>query len=386
MKKRFFALILTVIILITGCSNKSEWGVAPTEPHVPNVSIPRVRIGVPYIIGGKTYIPLEFAGEPLLREIKNDLPVITYYPVDYSRYDPEYINPIYLNQVFTAEIAFDEIPERVSYTLYDENFEEIYSADTFTPPEQVGDYILRIDAVDTAYLVRIVIGEPREECRYIDRYHGGGAGLMVYDFGTLLEIRSLLDTDDEAIEEYLSNICVGNNGERNWECPCFLQTRADIQNLFSWLRLDELRLPLSDSVPLREMLIRDSYEDIYIRYEIGAMLFNFYFSPGAYWNADEGAEGWHDNGIAEWLNERVITFNDVNVYAVDIDKNPDVSLFLSVNGRYMSCHVSIPCMNPETCERGEPIPSSSEHYCRGEQVDRQAAIDGLMQFEFKTLF
>jgi len=388
LKKRFFALILTVIISITGCSNKSEWGVAPTEAHVPNVSIPRVRIGVPYIISGKTYIPLEFNGN--MQEIKGELPVVTHYTIDVSKLQGDGWNMDYftVRNKFIVEVEFDEIPQSVTYMLFDENWNTIYAEETFTAPSEPGDYVLviNIDNDSEVYLIRLFHGGHREECRYIDFYHGGGEGIILHEgFHELLDLYALLEQDDETIEEYLSTLCKREYASR--ECPCYLQTRVDIQNLFSWLRLDELRLPLSDSVPLREMLIRDRYADIYMRYEIGDMLYNFSLSPASFWNVDESIEeGWHGNEDFQWFTERVITIGDVNIYNNYYPIFPELVFNLSINGRYISCDVSIPCANPETCERGEPIPSSSEHYCRGEQVDRQAAIDGLMQFEFRTLF
>jgi len=362
---------------------QAEWHVDKGEAHVSDFSTPKVRI-TDQTPSAKAYIPLEFSGS--MQEIKGDLPVITYYPTGGGGA---------VNLKLELKFIFDETPENVSYTLFNESFEKVFAEERFTSPTEPGDYILRIDAFDTAYLIRIVIGEPRKQCMFIDYYHGGGEGLRVHSFDEILELRALLELDDEALEAHLSTFCAGINGTGR-ECPCYLQTRADIQSLFSWLRLDETRLPHSDSVPLREIIIRDSYADIYATYQLGDVILSFELIPGNFINADvdmdgNDLEGWSENWQGyKSFTERVTTVGDVNIFTShhleppELVDDPSVGFFLSVNGKFASCYVFIPCKKPDTCDRGANY--GHGHSCRGEWVNRQTAIDTLMQFEFKPLF
>ncbi|MDR2558334.1 MAG: hypothetical protein LBC86_02150 [Oscillospiraceae bacterium] len=242
-----------------------------------------------------------------------------------------------------------------------------------------------ITSADALAILRVAAGLPPfatgeyELCRYVDWYHGGGTGLILQDgFHELLMWYDLLVQADETIEEYLSTIC---RREYVFYCPCFLQTRGDILNFLFWLNLSELRLPFSDIAPLREIIIRDRYKDIYARYIIGDMVYNFMLYPidSEGITVEEIIAGWVDSDSYKLLT----TADDVNIYVRDFDEDPRGLFILSVNGAYAEVSISIDCANPDTCDRG--VDYGSGHQCYGEQVDSQAALDGLMQFEFKTL-
>jgi hypothetical protein len=338
---------------------------------------PRVRL-VEQPGLGKVYVPLEFMGEPSLREIKEDLPVITIH-----RYKDE---DIYFRYGRDLETVFDKMPEYVFYTLYDECFNEVYSRETFEMPSQVGDYILWIDTSwagdgSFVYLIRFVVGEPRELCRFVNWHHGGGYGLFLEGgFNKLLEIHSLLEQDDKAIRDYFSALCAEHD-RTVWLCPCYIQTRADLQNLFSWLRLNELRLPFSDNVPLRSISIGD--QSLHVLYTIDDMLFNFYMSPPNYGSTlEELMEVWANQG--DEMPELLTVNGDVRIYIGNRPDCPSVSFSISVNGTHVGVHVTIPCAIPDTCDRGDAF--GGVHSCNGEQVDKLAAIKGILQFDFRTLF
>ena len=374
------------------------------EPHVPVIDVPGVIIAEQVMEGdgelfpiGKIFIPPEFDKNVQLHEIREDLPVIAFHPFDIATLQGDGWNLARFKEMNIPKhgVVFAKTPESVIYTLYDEDHELIGSTESFTFPAEAGDYILRIDVFEAAYYIRIVVGEPRGWCNRIDRYHGGGEGLLVYDFETLLEIRALLEKDDRALADYFKIYCDREDGRR-WECPCFIQSKADLQSFFSWLKLDRVRLPFSDKASLENIALRDSYADIYVRYVIDDMLFNFYINPGMYYNTGDSLEGIFDNGIAQWSVERLTTVDDINIYVHNITdhfeipdfsnqpEDPRVIYLLSINGMYVEVDVSIACLDPETCENG--FDRGSGHSCSGEWVDRQAALDGILQFEFKTLF
>ena len=346
---------------------------------------------------GKTFIPYEFENDPKLQEIKNYLPVITFYPFDMSTLQGDGWNLEYFEELIepTHSVVFIETPESVLYTVFDEKLNILSTSEKFEFPTEIGDHILRIDAFDVAFFVRLVVGEPRGWCDRIDRYHGGGEGLMVYDFDTLLEIRDLLDNDDSAIKNYFKTICDSDDSYK-MECPCFIQTKADLQSFFSWLRLDQLQLPFSQNALLSNIQLRDRYSDIYVRYMIDDMRYIFSFYPWMISTDKESIEGIRDNGIAQWSIEYLATVGDVDIYThhiarhfdipnfSELPEDPRVIFILDINGRHVEVSVSIECSNPETCEKGDDF--GSGHSCRGEWVDRQAAIDGILQFEFKKLF
>jgi len=375
-----------------------------TEPHVPVIETPRMIIAEntwehegKIMSGGKVFIPMEFDNDPQLQEIKESLPVITFYPFDMTTLQGDGWNLDYFERINTPfhGVVFYDTPETVLYTLYDEDFEAAGITEMFEFPVEPGDYILRIDALDTAFFARIVVGEPRGWCERIDRYHGGGEGLRVNDYDTLLEIHALLEKDDRAVADYFKAICDREDGRR-WECPCFIQTIADLQSFFSWIRLDQIRLPFSQTASFDSMVLRDRYADFSVSYVIDDMLFNFYFYPGMIDNTGENYEDTRGDGIVFWSYERVATVDDVNIYIYRIHdnfenpdfpglpENPQVSFILSVSGSHVGASIYIKCKNPETCENGHDF--GSGHTCNGEWVDRQAAIDGILQFEFNTLF
>jgi len=143
-------------------------------------------------------------------------------------------------------------------------------------------------------------------------------------------------------------------------------------------------LPFSDTVALDNIVLRDSYADIYVRYTIDDMLFNFVFYPGNQLSAEDIiAIAGRDNADAYRL---LATVNDVDIYIYERanDNHPSVGFTLGGNGFFGTVHVFIPCANPNTCDRGWDF--GHGHSCDGEWVDRQAAIDGILQFEFRTLF
>jgi len=292
------------------------------------------------------------------------------------------------------DTVFSDTPDSVLYTLFNEDLQIVSSSEKFVFPAEIGDYILRIDVFDTEYYARIVVGEPRGWCDRIDRHHGGGEGLMVYDFDTLMEINALLAKDDKAIADYFKSIC-DREDERRSECPCFIRTKADLQSFFSWTRLDHLRLPFSDTASLENILLRDSYADIYVRYTIDDMRFNFIYQPFVSYDNEESIEGVRDNGIVEWSVEWLTSVDDVDVYIYritdhfeisdfsELPEDPRVIFILSIDGMQVELGVSIDCKNPETCENGQDY--GRGHSCNGEWVDRQAAIDGIKQFTFTAL-
>ena len=382
----------------------SDYTGSPAAPHVPVNNAPRVKIAEQtweyegqIMSGGKTFAPLEFDSDPQLHEIKNTLPVITFYPFDMTTLEGTGWNTGYFYERNTPKhgVVFTETPESVLYTLFDEDLEVVSVSAAFEFPVEIGDYILRIDVFETAYYIRIVVGEPRGWCDRIDRYHGGGEGFKVYDFDSILEMRTLLDKDDQAIADYFKAICDREDGRR-WECPCFIRTKTDLQSFFSWLKLDRIQLPFSQTATLDNILLRDSYADIYVRYMIDDMLFNFLYYPDLSYVADEDIEGIRDNGIAQWSVDYLTTVGDVNIFThriidhfeianfQDQPEDPQVIFILNVNGTYVNAYVSIECADPATCKNGWDF--GSGHSCNGEWVDRQAAIDGIMQFEFKILF
>ena len=352
---------------------------AVSQPHIPTTVAPRVKL---IMSSGKVYIPIEFESSPSLHEIQDALPVVALYPYNLEGFSAaDGWNLSYWDYWNDLEVVYTQQPDSTEYTLYDNYFEVIYSTDFFTPPSDVGEYVLKIIAswvletqgdYSAEYYIKIVVVEPREPfCGNLDTYHGGSLGLVLRDgFHELLEL-----------EKHLPFSCTTDD---TWSCPCILQTNVDVQNLNSWVGLDKLRLPFSETIQFSEMLVRDRYADIYVRYTLDDMIFNFNIYPGNTWNAEEIVEGWHDNGFAQWHMVRIATVGDVNIYTeTDHDANPDIGFTLSVNGALVSLHVYIPCKNPDTCVNGEDF--GWGHNCRGEWVDRQAALDGLMQFEFRTL-
>jgi len=346
---------------------------------------------------GKIFVPYEFENDPKLCEIKNYLPVITFYPFDMNTLQGDGWNLGYFKDLMEPAhgVVFIETPESVLYTVFDENLNIISTTENFEFLTEIGDYILKIDVFDTAFFIRLVVGEPRGWCDRINRHHGGGEGLMVYDYDTLLEIRDLLDKDDNTIKNYFKAICDSADSYK-MECPCYIQTKADLQSFFSWLRLDQLQLPFSQNALFNNILLRDRYSDIYVRYTIDDIRYNFIFYPSISFDNDESIEGIRDNGIVQWSIEYLASVGDVDIYThhitrhfdipnfSELPEDPRVIFILGINGRQVEVSVSIECSNPETCERGEDY--GSGHSCRGEWVDRQAAIDGILQFEFKTLF
>ena len=142
------------------------------------------------------------------------------------------------------------------------------------------------------------------------------------------------------------------------------------------------------------MFLMLTLSDIYVRYTIGDMRFIFHINPGMSFITYESIEGIRVNEVAQW--SRLTTVGDVNIYVhrmIDQNDNPDfpeqpedpqVIFILSVNGMYVGVSVSIDCVNPGACVNGWDF--GSGHSCNGEWVDRQAAIDGILQFEFKALF
>ena len=378
-----------------------------TEPLIPIVNTSCVIIAERtyehegrVMPSGKMFIPLEFDGAPQLHEIKNNLPVITFYQFDMTTLQGDGWNESYFEEMNTPRygVVFRETPDSVLYTLFDEDFNVVSTTDIFEFPTEIGDYIMRIDVFDSAFYVRIVIGEPRGWCDRIDRYHGGREGLKVYDFNKILEMRELLDKDDQAVADYFNSICDIEDGRR-WECPCFIQTRADLLSFFSWIRFDQLQLPFSHTAALESFLLRDGYADIYVRYIIDDMRFTFVYPSIIMSPFNESNEGTSDNGIAQGSFQRLATVGDAyiyfcrNVYRVEnpdfseqpeYQEPPDVSFMLNVNGMPVTVIVSIDCVNPDTCEDGWDF--GDGHSCHGEWVDRQTAFDGLLQFEFITLF
>ena len=379
MKRTFLTLICVLLVTasLVGC-------IEAAEPHIPVINTPRIIIAEQTwennegqtMADGKIFIPLAFDGEPLLHDIKSELPVITFYQFDMASLDGYVNTPQH-------SVVFNDTPESVMYTLFDEDFGIMNTTETFVFPTEIGDYILQINAFDTAYFARIVVGEPRGWCDRIDRHHGGGEGLLVYDFNTLSEIRDLLSGDDKAVADYFKAICDRGEGSR-WECPCFIQTKADLQSFFSWLKLDQVRLPFSDTIKLRTIVLRDRYADIYVSYRLDDMLFNFSLAPGLFWTA-EGVFDYWVNANVQNTPSLLTTTGDVNIYMYGDDvKNPQVRFILSVNGMYVKVSVSIDCANPDSCDKGEDF--GGGHSCYGEWVDRQTAIDGILQFDFRTPF
>jgi len=389
-------LILAFKLSMVGCVSESPENINSfdrlTEPHVPIIIAPRVIIAeqtwehegqMKY--DGKIFIPLDFGKDAQLQKIKNYLPVITFYPFDMTTLQGDGWNQRYFEQLNTSNhgVVFNETPERPAwYTLFNEGLDIVSTLGRFEFPSEIGDYILQINVFDTAYYARIVVGEPRGWCNRTDRYHGGGEGLKVTDFDTILEIRALLDQDDQAIEEYFREICDREDGGR-MECPCFIRTRADLQSFFSWLRLDQVRLPFSGTATLNNIVLRGRYADIYVRYTIDEMLFNFILYPSNQRSTEDIMAGWGTHADSYKL---FATVDDANIYIYESESNndPRVLFILCVNGAYVSVSASISCANPDICDRGENF--GSGHSCFGEWVDRQVAIDAIMQFEFRTLF
>ncbi|MCL2019965.1 MAG: hypothetical protein FWG70_09435 [Oscillospiraceae bacterium] len=339
-----------------------------TEPHIATSVAPKIRI----VSNSKVYIPLEFEQPPILSEIYGDLPVIALYPYNLDAFSAENgWNLSYWDYWNNFEVFPDEFTEISEYILYGENFEVIYSGENFTPPtsSEVGEYLL---SINRQFYIKLVIVEPRVPyCGNLDDYHGGSYGLLLREgYDELLEL-----------EKRVPFACTTDE----WtSCPCFLQTETDVQNLYSWLRLNELRLPFSDTAAFREISVRARYGDIYVRYELDDMVFTFNIHPHGSWTVDT-VEGWRSNGFVETYTERVTTVDDVNIYRVtypDYGK-PSVSYSLSVNGAPVGLNISIPCKIPDTCDRGADY--GGGHVCDGEWVDRQEAFEGLMQFRFETL-
>ena len=421
----FLMLLVFLVSILAACSNSDldadpitterpepEPIITVTEPHIPIINVPRVRILEHTVSSPKVYIPLEIEGDSLyvdglLQQLnKEDLPVITHYGLE--------------DHEFGFDVIFNKTPESVSFIIYNEDLKDIKeleyleylkelealealedneeheeldepeALDAFTIPSEIGDYIKRIGVswledngvlFNAEYFIRIVVGEPREPCEYIDWYHGGGKGLIFHDnFQGLLQLYyALLEPDDRTLEDFLSTLC---KAEYGMQCPCFLQTRVDVQNLFSWVRLDELRLPVSESIPLHTMLVRERYGDIYVVYELNGMNFNFFVSlPNYTTTAEESIQDWETQGVEPYY--RLTTLGDLNIYVSESSDDPRAIFVLSVNGAYVELSVTIPCANPDSCDRGWDF--GSGHSCYGEQVNLQAAIDGLMQFRFITL-
>jgi hypothetical protein len=244
-------------------------------------------------------------------------------------------------------------------------------------PEVPASYDLNLDgeitAADALAMLRVAAGltpfvqSEWSECRretFGD--HGSHPGIPLQEgFHELLKWYDLLEKDDEAVEEYLSTICLGRG---RFTCPCNLQTRSDVLNLLYWLNLNELRLPFSDSVPFRSASISYEMNGISVNYTIDDMTFHFNFRPPRM-NADEP----------------IATMGDVKIY-YSPDDDPRIRFAIMANRTFFSLSISIPCANPDTCERDLYPVAGYPHFCPGEQVDFQAALDGLMLFEFKTLF
>jgi len=401
-KLSVFAILIIVAMSVTGCSTQDDDHdvVKPPEnvnnpdnpdnsfsrdtsliPYIASRTIPRVIIIVPADAGRKVYVPYEDGpGRETRRSLPPEIPVITFYPEN-------------IDYVERFEVVFRETPSDILYKINDdENFEEVYSGETLIIPSQTGSYRLHVNALwieddgstfDAIYTIKIVIGEPREKCNYIDWYHGGGDGLAFYEsIYEILEFYDLLEEYYETVDEYLSTVCIGEY--TGGECPCYMQTKADIQDLFSWLRLKELRLPYSADIPFLQMNIRNRYADVYVSYIIDDMYYTFNMNPPDYRPSIEEEIADPDNQRRDSF-ELIATAGDVNyyMYVYDRDEIPLLSFSISVNGETIGCAVRIPCIDPDTCDRGWDF--GGGHECYGEKIDIQAAIDGLLKFDFIKL-
>jgi hypothetical protein len=374
------------------------------SPHVPAYSVPRVRIIDRTVSSPKVYLPLQVHGdyEGLSGVDLNDIPVITFYPVDMEAVSQGHWNLSYFEEMNSRlsrlEIEFAETPDMVSYTRTSDWQSAIVTTEEFVAPTVEGDYILRINAVwgeeRSLFVIRFVIGEPREfggQCMYIDLYHGGGDGLRLTSFDDIRMILDLAEQGDQAVAAHFGGICEYERtlNTRRWECPCFLQSRADVQNLFSWLRLNEVRFPFADSMPPNEILIRDRYGDVYVRYTLGDMIFSFTLYPANEVSTEGLTEIWANNDYSPDI-ARVMTKGDVNIYLVEEGHGlPSANYIICVDGVYVSLYVYIPCAaaNPEDCEKCMERPDfgSGRGRCDGEVVNRQAVIEALLNFQFKTV-
>ena len=367
------AIILVAVIAIAAVlvyESKHELG----EPHIPAFTPDKVKLIERTATRGRTsYLPAN--------SIDGNLPVIVLYPPSFDNLedkDKEIMNLEYWDNWNDIEVKFHTRPKKATYVLYDESLNEIYSAKTFTVPTELGEYILQINAKwDKAYefFAKIIIGEPRYvRCGNLTWQPSGSLGLVLREgFHELLEL-----------ESELPFACTTDT---NKTCPCFLQTSADVQNLYSWLRLDEFRFPFSDKAELQDIQIHQKVGSVFASYKIGKMVYDFKLEPD-YFNDSLTAEDSFGNWKASTIIERVATIGDVNIYAIDEGFNsPSHSFIISVNGTFVTADVSIPCKKPNSCGW---FPTNSGqidmHGCGGEKVNRRAAIRGMRSFEFRSIF
>jgi hypothetical protein len=358
------ALTAVILVCAVGCLGNGDRsmdfdfdGIARGEAHVSEITVPRVRL----LFSGVTHYPAEFTGEPLLNEVRYTLPVTVVYGIHANN----------------AEVLFGEEPSRVLYTWYDEDYSLVYSDKVFEERlplytgENLGEYILRIDAAwgdfEAVYLMRVVTakGSSRNQCLYMEQYRDSD-GYLVFRDGI-----------DGLLELYDLYVRIKQSGHS-----------YDLQEMFSLLRLEELRFPFSDTVLPKRVKLSPFRGSVTAEYVIEDMDFTFSVSADSFSNADEQIQ----NG----LTRRIATVGDVNIYTPVyedlLDANPSVEFDLSVNGRFVSLTVSIPCASPDRCIRGsERVWSGGYnridgHNCSGEWVNRQTALDALMQFEFKPVF
>jgi len=236
-------------------------------------------------------------------------------------------------------------------------------------------------------------------CRGTDTHHGGSAIMALpggYD--ELLELYSLyLTQDEEAIVGHLKKIaCTPLN------CACPYRTQAALNSIFTdFLDINEIRFPdIIGGKPKQITILHEGHNNkINISYGIiNGMNFTIAVHP-MYSTNDEGMKNWLDS------LSLVKTIEDVEIYLSYEPSEPEEEFSyrgvthahfdLNVNGQYVAIYVSNPpCEMPPqeeiegswwdyTCDYCNNL--SQGPRCFGPPVDVQAALDVIVQFEFRTL-
>jgi hypothetical protein len=233
-------------------------------------------------------------------------------------------------------------------------------------------------------------------CRGTDTHHGGSASLALPGgLDELLELYALfLTKDEEAIIEQLKSIaCVPRY------CACAYRTQVALNSIFTdFLDMTEIRFPVINGPKPKQIIIlhEDHNNKINISYGmINGMDFTVAVHP-MYTNNNE------DRVIERFdLLLPIRTIGEVEIYLKHEPSEPDsessyrgvthASFDLNVNEQYVAIYVSNPpCEIPmkgswweHRCDYCNNL--SQGPRCFGAPVDVQAALDVIVQFEYRTL-
>jgi hypothetical protein len=214
----------------------------------------------------------------------------------------------------------------------------------------------------------------------------------------LLELYALyLAQDGEAIVEHLKKIaCTPKN------CVCPYRTQAALNSIFTdFLDMTEIRFPVINGPQPRQIIILHEGHNNKINISYGTINgMNFTVGVHPQYSTNEGWVKKHLDSLSP-----IRTIGEVEIYLSHEPSEPDeefsyrgvthASFNLNVNGQYVAIYVSNPpCeMPPREEMKGHWLEYRCNYCnnvsqgprCYGAPVDEQAALNVIVQFEFRTL-